>query len=139
MEVFWFMKKIFLKKAVCFLLILLIAMSNTIVGCFAGKYRKKDINSRRQEYVREYVSSGEACSVLCFMSKEDKRYMINLYNEWCCNFGGTKKSMRDNFFISDFRSLYDYFIDLDYDLPVPESKEIYDFFCYCADINDIII
>ena len=139
MEVFWFMKKVFFKKATCFLLILLMTMFSTMVICFAGKYKKKDINGRRQECIREYTSSGESCKVLRFISKEDKRYMMNLYNAWCHSFGGTRKCMKDDFFISDFRLLHDYFIDFVYDLSVSESKEIYDFFCYCADINDIII
>lgn len=133
MEVFWFMKKVFLKKATCFLLILLMAMSSTMVICFAGKNKRKiEHRTLHPEFTSENTLSRER---LRFRYKEDKRFLVEIYNDW---FGSDKLCVNDIFFVEEFKKLYKFLNSLE-DLPEYKRVEIFNFLDYCAEINGINI
>lgn len=136
MEVFWFMKKVFFKKATCFLLILLMTMSSTIVICFAGKNKRKiECRTLHPEFTSENTLSHER---LRFRYKEDKRFLVEIYNDWCEEFGSDKLCVNDIFFIEEFKKLY-IFLNSRKDLPEVERVKTFDFLDYCAEINGINI
>lgn len=136
MEVFWFMKKVFFKKATCFLLILLMTMSSTMVICFAGKNKRKiEHRTLHPEFTSENTFSDER---LRFRCKEDKRFLVEIYNDWCEWFGSDKLCVNDIFFIEEFKKLY-IFLNSRKDLPEVERVKTFDFLDYCAEINGINI
>ncbi len=136
MEVFWFMKKVFFKKATCFLLILLMTMSSTIVICFAGKNKRKiECRTLHPEFTSENTLSHER---LRFRYKEDKRFLVEIYNDWCEEFGSDKLCVNDIFFIEEFKKLYIFLNSLEI-LPEYKRVEIFNFLDYCAEINGINI
>ncbi len=136
MEVFWFMKKVFFKKATCFLLILLMTMSSTIVICFAGKNKRKiECRTLHPEFTSENTLSHER---LRFRYKEDKRFLVEIYNDWCEEFGSDKLCVNDIFFIEEFKKLYIFLNSLEV-LPEYKRVEIFNFLDYCAEINGINI
>ncbi len=136
MEVFWFMKKVFFKKATCFLLILLMTMFSTMVICFAGKNKRKiEHRTLHPEFTSENTFSDER---LRFRYKEDKRFLVDVYNEWCEWFGSDKLCVNDIFFVKEFKKLYKYLNSLK-DLPEYKRVEIFNFLDYCAEINGINI
>ena len=136
MEVFWFMKKVFFKKATCFLLILLMAMSSTMVICFAGKNKRKiECRTLHPEFTSENTLSHER---LRFRYKEDKRFLVEIYNDWCEEFGSDKLCVNDVFFVKEFKKLYIFLNSLE-DLPRDERVEIFTFLDYCAEMNNIDI
>lgn len=130
------MKKVFFKKATCFLLILLMAMSSTMVICFAGKNKRKiECRTLHPEFTSENTLSHER---LRFRYKEDKRFLVDIYNEWCEWFGSDKLCVNDIFFVKEFKKLYKYLNSLK-DLPEYKRVEIFTFLDYCAEINGINI
>lgn len=136
MEVFWFMKKVFFKKATCFLLILLMTMSSTIVICFAGKNKRKiECRTLHPEFTSENTLSHER---LRFRYKEDKRFLVEIYNDWCEEFGSDKLCVNDVFFVKEFKKLYIFLNSLEI-LPEYKRVEIFNFLDYCAEINGINI
>ncbi len=136
MEVFWFMKKVFFKKATCFLLILLMAMSSTMVICFAGKNRRKfEYRMLHPKPTSESTSSDER---LYFRDREDKRLFVWLYNECCEDFGEDNLCTNGVLFVKDFKKLYNY-LKTKKDLPEVEKVKSFDFLDYCAKINGINI
>ena len=136
MEVFWFMKKVFFKKATCFLLILLMAMSSTMVICFAGKNKRKiECRTLHPEFTSENTLSHER---LRFRYKEDKRFLVEIYNDWCEEFGSDKLCVNDVFFVKEFKKLYIFLYSLEI-LPEYKRVEIFNFLDYCAEINGINI
>ncbi len=136
MEVFWFMKKVFFKKATCFLLILLMAMSSTMVICFAGKNKRKiECRTLHPEFTSENTLSHER---LRFRYKEDKRFLVEIYNDWCEEFGSDKLCVNDVFFVKEFKKLYIFLNSLEI-LPEYKRVEIFNFLDYCAEINGINI
>ena len=127
------MKKVFLKKATCFLLILLMAMSSTMVICFAGKNKRKiEHRTLHPEFTSENTLSRER---LRFRYKEDKRFLVEIYNDW---FGSDKLCVNDIFFVEEFKKLYKFLNSLE-DLPEYKRVEIFNFLDYCAEINGINI
>lgn len=136
MEVFWFMKKVFFKKATCFLLILLMTMFSTMVICFAGKNKRKiEHRTLHPEFTSENTLSHER---LRFRYKEDKRFLVEIYNDWCEEFGSDKLCVNDIFFVKEFKKLYIFLNSLEV-LPEYKRVEIFNFLDYCAEINGINI
>lgn len=136
MEVFWFMKKVFFKKATCFLLILLMTMFSTMVICFAGKNKRKiECRTLHPEFTSENTLSHER---LRFRYKEDKRFLVEIYNDWCEEFGSNKLCVNDIFFVKEFKKLYIFLNSLEV-LPEHKRVEIFNFLDYCAEINGINI
>lgn len=130
------MKKVFFKKATCFLLILLMTMSSTIVICFAGKNKRKiECRTLHPEFTSENTLSHER---LRFRYKEDKRFLVEIYNDWCEEFGSDKLCVNDIFFIEEFKKLYIFLNSLEI-LPEYKRVEIFNFLDYCAEINGINI
>lgn len=130
------MKKVFFKKATCFLLILLMTMFSTMVICFAGKNKRKiECRTLHPEFTSENTLSHER---LCFRYKEDKRFLVEIYNDWCEEFGSDKLCVNDIFFIEEFKKLY-IFLNSRKDLPEVERVKTFDFLDYCAEINGINI
>lgn len=130
------MKKVFFKKATCFLLILLMTMSSTIVICFAGKNKRKiECRTLHPEFTSENTLSHER---LRFRYKEDKRFLVEIYNDWCEEFGSDKLCVNDVFFVKEFKKLYIFLNSLEI-LPEYKRVEIFNFLDYCAEINGINI
>lgn len=130
------MKKVFFKKATCFLLILLMAMSSTMVICFAGKNKRKiECRTLHPEFTSENTLSHER---LRFRYKEDKRFLVEIYNDWCEEFGSDKLCVNDVFFVKEFKKLYIFLNSLEI-LPEYKRVEIFNFLDYCAEINGINI
>lgn len=130
------MKKVFFKKATCFLLILLMAMSSTMVICFAGKSKRKiECRTLHPEFTSENTLSHER---LRFRYKEDKRFLVEIYNDWCEEFGSDKLCVNDVFFVKEFKKLYIFLNSLEI-LPEYKRVEIFNFLDYCAEINGINI
>lgn len=130
------MKKVFFKKATCFLLILLMTMSSTMVICFAGKNKRKfEHRTLHPEFTSENTLSHER---LRFRYKEDKRFLVEIYNDWCEEFGSDKLCVNDVFFVKEFKKLYIFLNSLEI-LPEYKRVEIFNFLDYCAEINGINI
>lgn len=131
------MKKVFLKKATCFLLILLMTMSSTIVICFARGHKRKF--EYRALHPNKYTQKDKASEkYMHFMSKEEKRCLIKIYNKWREGFGSDKLCINDVFFVKEFKKLYIFLNSLE-DLPRDERVEIFTFLDYCAEMNNIDI
>lgn len=130
------MKKVFFKKATCFLLILLMTMFSTMVICFAGKNKRKiEHRTLHPEFTSENTLSHER---LRFRYKEDKRFLVEIYNDWCEEFGSDKLCVNDIFFVKEFKKLYIFLNSLEV-LPEYKRVEIFNFLDYCAEINGINI
>ena len=130
------MKKVFFKKATCFLLILLMTMFSTMVICFAGKNKRKiECRTLHPEFTSENPLSHQR---LCFRYKEDKRFLVEIYNDWCEEFGSDKLCVNDVFFVKEFKKLYIFLNSLEI-LPEYKRVEIFNFLDYCAEINGINI
>lgn len=130
------MKKVFFKKATCFLLILLMTMFSTMVICFAGKNKRKiECRTLHPEFTSENTLSHER---LRFRYKEDKRFLVEIYNDWCEEFGSNKLCVNDIFFVKEFKKLYIFLNSLEV-LPEHKRVEIFNFLDYCAEINGINI
>ncbi len=130
------MKKVFFKKATCFLLILLMTMFSTMVICFAGENKRKiEHRTLHPEFTSENTLSHER---LRFRYKEDKRFLVEIYNAWCEEFGSDKLCVNDIFFVKEFKKLYIFLNSLEI-LPEYKRVEIFNFLDYCAEINGINI
>lgn len=90
MEVFWFMKKVFFKKATCFLLILLMTMTSILSVCFASTYE----------------NSFDEPAVIAFDTADDKKYVLSLYNKLRKVFGGREILFEEDFLSTDLIALY---------------------------------
>lgn len=111
-------------------------MSSTIVICFAGKNKRKiECRTLHPEFTSENTLSHER---LRFRYKEDKRFLVEIYNDWCEEFGSDKLCVNDIFFIEEFKKLYIFLNSLEI-LPEYKRVEIFNFLDYCAEINGINI
>lgn len=126
------MKKVFLKKATCFLLILLMTMSSTIVICFAGGHERESGCSDRQE------DRTLKNTLLWFEHDADKVYIIELYNGVCIYFNASPKNENDDISVEEFLQMCRFF-DSYKGLSVDDRNEIFAYLTYCAEMNDIDI
>lgn len=129
MEVFWFMKKVFFKKATCFLLILLMTMTSILSVCFASTY--------------EGTSAGYkfvlAENVVLFDNSEDEIYVINLYNRLIKSSNDRKKRYYHNELLhSELVTLYVY-IQENTDEVGSDAVSALDFLRYLAFKNGILL
>lgn len=124
MEVFWFMKKVFLKKATCFLLILLMAIVSIGSMCFASTYG--NISSACCRFVWDEEDPVK------FDNSKDEIYVINLYNRLIRL--PNKKCYGDGILPSELVELYKY-IKGNADEVGPEAVNNLDFLRYLIFIN----
>ena len=70
--------------------------------------------------------------------KKIKRFLVEIYNDWCEEFGSDKLCVNDVFFVKEFKKLYIFLNSLEI-LPEYKRVEIFNFLDYCAEINGINI
>ena len=132
MEVFWFMKKVFFKKATCFLLILLMTMFSTIVACFAGGHKRESECSERQE---ECTSGNKS---LNFNDPEEKLHCLGIFNEWCIYFNASPKNENADISVEEFLQLCNFLSKQEY-LSEDYRNELFAYLAYYAEMNNIDI
>lgn len=123
------MKKVFLKKATCFLLILLMTMTSILSVCFASAYEGTSDGYK-------FVLAENAVQ---FDNSDDEIYVIDLYNRLIGSFNSRKKHYYHNDFLhSELVALYVY-IQENVDEVDNDAVNALDFLRYLAFKSGILL